>query len=418
MIQRSAICRFAAIAGLLGQIGLALLAAPARAQFPAPSGRDAADPGHGFRLGHVAILPELVIREHYNDNIFLTGDNPTADVISEISPGLVLNGDWRSFRLSLSGQAAFGFYARSEQDNYQDGRLRSAAALDLGADTTIEGALEWKRAHDARGGNDVPGAATAPVTYHDVTAQIGAKHLGDSMHYESQLSAQRLSYEDATDQNGTPIANDDRNRVVTRETLRVLVPLALKREAYGEIALNQRQYDRVPDDTGLVRDSAGLQMVGGLRLDLTDLISADIAAGWMTQSYLDPAFGDVGDYTLRADLDWSVTRLTNLKFKAARQVGETTLPGASGILAFHAGGRLSHELRRWLRVSLDADITDEQFRQTPRRDRTQAFGLGLSYQLNRMARIDGTIKQDQRRSNSDGHDYQRVQTLLSLTMEM
>lgn len=179
------------------------------------------------------------------------------------------------------------------------------------------------------------------MIYRDVRAQIGGRHVTNGLHYESQFSLRRLAFEDSTARNGSHIRNDDRDRLELRETLRVLWPLDLGREAYGEVTFNQRQYDRVPDDGGRVRDSSGYQLLGGIRLDLTDLIRADLAAGWMSQTYADPAFGDIADYTLRGDFDWSVTRLTNITFNAARTVRETTQTGASGILALEAGAGIS-----------------------------------------------------------------------------
>lgn len=371
-----------------------------------------------IRLGRFVVSPEMSVRERFDDNIYLANDTPTSDVITQIAPRLHLQSDWRYIELYMGAGAELGFFANSDDDNYQDADIRAGVALDISGNTSLEGGFEWNRAHDARGGNDVPSGATKPVVFDDVQARINAKHITQNLHYQTELALRRLEFDDAIDRNGNRIANDDRNRLETRETIRVLMPLDLGREAYGEFNLNQRQYDRIPDDEGRVRDSAGFQILGGLRFDLTNLITADIAAGWMAQSYADPAFGNIADYTLRADVDWAITRLTSIGVKAARQVRETTLPGASGILAFDFGTRISHELRRFLSITAEANYTDEAFRQTTRHDRTSRFGLGLEYQLNSFARFDAGIAHDMRNSTSSGHDYRRLQTQFSLKLEM
>jgi len=143
-----------------------------------------------------------------------------------------------------------------------------------------------------------------------------------------------------------------------------------------------------------------------------------MAAGWMSQFYADPAFGDIADYTLRGDFDWSLTRLTSIRLNAARTVRETTQTGASGILAFEAGTGISHELRRGLTISLSANYSAETFKQTTRSDSTSRFGLGLLYDLNRFAKIEGGLTYDQRNSNSAGEDYERLQSHISLKLEM
>lgn len=395
-------------------MSVALLCANVAA--PATAMENPNDAG-SIRLGRLLATPSLETGTRYDSNIFQSDTNPTRDVITTLTPHLTLQGDWRVFHLHLSAGGELGFFADSSNDDYQDLELRTAGSLDLGA-TSLEGGVELKRAHDPRGSNDVPTSATKPVIYRDVTAQIGGRHVTNGLHYESQFALRRLEFEDSTARNGSVIRNDDRNRLELRETLRILLPLDPKREAYGEVTFNQRQYDRTPDDGGRIRDSAGYQMLGGIRLDLTDLIRADLAAGWMSQAYADPAFGDIADYTLRGDFDWSLTRLTNITFNAARTVRETTQLGASGILGFDIGTGISHELRRGLTVSLSTDYRAETFQQTTRRDNTRHFGLGIRYDLNRFAEIDGGLGYDQRNSNSAGEDYDRLQSHIRLRLEM
>ncbi|HAI30664.1 MAG TPA: hypothetical protein DCM48_14210 [Thalassospira sp.] len=378
---------------------------------------DQPDDPDGIRIGRLLATPSLDTGARYDSNIFQSDANPTSDVITTLTPRLTLQGDWRVFHLHLSAGGELGFFSDSSADDYQDATVEIAGSVELGT-TSIEGGIDIKRSHDARGSNDVPTSATEPVIYRDVRAQIGGRHVTNGLHYESQFSLRRLAFEDSTARNGSHIRNDDRDRLELRETLRVLWPLDLGREAYGEVTFNQRQYDRIPDDGGRVRDSSGYQLLGGIRLDLTDLIRADLAAGWMSQTYADPAFGDIADYTLRGDFDWSVTRLTNITFNAARTVRETTQTGASGILALEAGAAISHELRRWLSLSINAAYSSENYQQTTRRDTITQLGFGIGYDLNRFAQIEGGIAYDQRNSNSSGEDYERLQSHLRLKLEM
>jgi len=375
------------------------------------------DDAGGIRLGRILATPSVEFGTRYDSNIFQSDANPTGDVITTLTPRLTLQGDWRIFRLHLAAGGELGFFADSSNDDYQDLELSTAGSLDLGT-TSVEGGVQLKRAHDPRGSNDVPTSATEPVIYRDVSAQVGGRHITNGLHYESQFALRRLDFDDSTARNGSIIRNDDRDRLELRETLRILWPLDLGREAYGEITFNQRQYDRTPDDGGRIRDSAGYQVLSGIRLDLTDLVTADLAAGWMNQTYADPAFGDIADYTLRGDFDWSLTRLTSIRLNAARTVRETTQTGASGILAFEAGAGLSHELRRWLTFSINAAYSAENYQQTTRRDAISRYGLGMRYDLNHFVQIEGGIDYDQRNSNSTGEDYERLQSHIRLKLEM
>lgn len=370
-----------------------------------------------IRLGRIVLTPALTLRSGFDDNIFQSENNPTSDVVSTIAPRITLEGEWQDFRAYVSTGMELGFFARSSDDDYQDADIRITSNIDLDT-STIEGGISWQQNHDPRGGNDVASNAREPVIYQDINTHISGRYVADRLRYESRLSLRRLEFDDSTALDGTAIRNDDRNRTETTETLRALIALDLDREAYGEITLNQRQYDRTPDDTGLTRDSAGFALYGGVRFDLTDLVKADLAAGWMTRTYADPAFGNIGDYTLRGDIDWSVTRLTSLNFNAARAVRETTITGASGILAFDFGMGVSHELRRWLQIGATASYSNEQFQQTTRRDQTGQLGATIEYRMNRFTRLTGAIDHDMQKSNTNGESYRRFQSLISLKLEI
>ncbi|MFV1849321.1 MAG: outer membrane beta-barrel protein [Thalassospira sp.] len=396
-------------------ISLCLLAAQTSAF--AQTSEDKAPDQSSIRFGRVLISPKLTTSTQFNDNIYLAESSPKSDLITTISPRISIESDWQTFGLRLAAGADLGLFAKSKPDDYQDLELTAAGDLKIG-DATLQGSTEWRRAHDPRGGNDVPTGADEPVIYHDMTTRAGARYVSTLLRYETEVSLRRLAFDDSRTVSGNLIRNDDRDRLEMRETLRFLVPIDRGREVYGEVTLNQRQYDSIPDDTGIVRDSSGYQLFGGLRVDLTNLISADLAAGWMSQTYSDQSFGDINDYTLRANTDWAVTRLTSINLDVARTIRETTLTGASGVLAFEAGLGVTHELRRGLDIGVSAGHIREQFKQITRHDEISKLGASLSYDLNRFARIDAAINHDRRSSNSAGHDYRRFQTQISLKLEM
>lgn len=376
------------------------------------------DPALKIRTGPFTLGPSVGLRTRYDDNINRSQNNRRSDIITNIRPRLTLQGDWPAFRLLLDGRAEMGLFQRSSDDNYQDYKLATKARVSTGPASNLTADIAWQRGHDPRGSLDVPDSAAEPIIFDELSSSLTGAYATDNLHYESGLAFRRLTFDDARRFDGTSIRNDDRNRTETREFLRVLLPIGLGRETYGELSLNQRQYDRTPDDSGRVRDSAGFRALAGIRLDLTDLIKADIAGGWMGQSYADPAFGDISNYSLHADIDWAITGLTNLNFTASRQIRETTLVGASGILALQGSIGLRHELRRFWYLDASLNWTDETFRQTERRDQTAALQLGSQYRLNPIVRINATARFDRRQSNSSDNSYHRMQTLLGLVLEM
>ncbi|HBU97826.1 outer membrane beta-barrel protein, partial [Thalassospira lucentensis] len=89
----------------------------------------------GIRMGRFVISPNVSVRERFDDNIYLTDDAPTSDVITEIAPRLRLQSEWRYLKLYMGAGAELGFYADSDDDNYQDADVRSGVTVDIGPNT-------------------------------------------------------------------------------------------------------------------------------------------------------------------------------------------------------------------------------------------------------------------------------------------
>jgi hypothetical protein len=62
-------------------------------------------------------------------------------------------------------------------------------------------------------------------------------------------------------------------------------------QAFVQGSYDVTNYDDPRDDNGFERDSKGYQVVGGLSLDLTDLIIGEFFAGYFSEDFDDPEFG-------------------------------------------------------------------------------------------------------------------------------
>src|SRR5690606_21186651 len=149
-----------------------------------------------------------------------------------------------------------------------------------------------------------------------------------------------------------------------------------------------------------------------------DLIKADIGAGWMSQIYEDSRLQTNEGFSIRAAATWNITRMTALDFRAKREIGETTVTSASGIIGESFDAGIEHELRRWLGIRLNGGYQHDRFEGAGRTDKIIRFGAGIRYELNRFADLDGSWRYDQRRSDETGHDSHRNRTLLQLRQKM
>lgn len=371
-----------------------------------------------IQLGLFDLLPTLSATEEFNDNIFLSDNYKKSDLISRIAPALTLQSNWHRARLRLMALGDAGFYAQSDEDDYLDGELGASAGFDIGPAFAIDGDIRIAKGHEDRGGNDIPTGADEPVTYNEQNTEIAVRYFAGDVHYRTALAVRKLDFDDTPLTNGDSGNNDDRDRSEVRLIMRSSYQLGLGREAYGETTFNQREYTNTPDDQGIFRNSSGFRLLGGMTFNLTDLIEADIGAGWMSQIYEDSRLQNNDGFSLRAATTWNITRLTALDFRARREIGETTVTNASGIISESVDAGIEHELRRWLSFRLNCGYQRDHFEGADRTDTTTRFGAGVRYELNRFTDLDTSWRFDQRRSNETGHDYRRNRALLTLRLKI
>src|SRR3546814_2592724 len=77
-------------------------------------------------------------------------------------------------------------------------------------------------------------------------------------------------------------------------------------------SLRKIDYGAATDDGGLNRDSKGLEVVAGTRIDISGIAFGDVYGGYIVQNYEDGALKTIDGYTVGADLtDRKSTRLNS-----------------------------------------------------------------------------------------------------------
>ncbi|RMG68646.1 MAG: TIGR03016 family PEP-CTERM system-associated outer membrane protein, partial [Nitrospirae bacterium] len=68
-------------------------------------------------LADFTLTPSLMVREEFNDNIYLTADHEEDDLITTISPSLKLNYEAKLVTLSLDYSLLTTFYVHNSKEN-------------------------------------------------------------------------------------------------------------------------------------------------------------------------------------------------------------------------------------------------------------------------------------------------------------
>jgi hypothetical protein len=218
-----------------------------------------------------------------------------------------------------------------------------------------------------------------------------------------------LNFDNTPATGGGTIVQSIRDRSVTTEFIDAGYEFRAGYSIFGHASWNQREYNR---SVSSFRDSTGYRYVGGLRADITNLISAEAFGGAFSQDYKGFSTADGGIYGFK--LAWSPTPLTGVAAWITQTIEETNEVGASGFLATNTGFAIDHEVTRLISLHLGAQYTNNDFRGIARQEDIYNFQLGADYEVLRYVRLGAAYRYTTRDSSVTSADHNRSEFLVSL----
>lgn len=308
----------------------------------------------GGRVGSFVIFPSLELTGAYDSNVFATNRNEESDFIFTVVPAVRAQSD-------LAAPVRLNFQAVGVIDRFVDNTSENTEGYLVSHDGSWEvpalgeqSFLKWGLAHsrdwqDRGSPDDVASGAAEPTIIHSTLGYTGFQYKPGPLSITPRVSARYVDVDDVAAGDGSVINNDDRDRWVYREGLRVGYELIRGYEAYVTGGLNQRRYQDTPDDNGFDRDSDGWDAAVGARVGLTEVTSFDGYVGYMNQSYDDPRLAEVEGVGFGGRLNWSPRREWQIAASINRTIEETTLTDFSAYLATTYALAVSYQLMPALR---------------------------------------------------------------------
>lgn len=153
--------------------------------------------------------------------------------------------------------------------------------------------------------------------------------------------------------------------------------------AFIQGSFNERDYDNVPDDNDLNRNSDGYRVDVGMEFRVTGTVDGEVFVGYFDQDYEDQALADVSDFDVGGNLVWSVTPLTTIKGLLARDVNETVVASASSFVSTAVAVDVDHELRRNFLIGGTVVFANNDYEGISRDDDIIRLGLRARYLITR-----------------------------------
>jgi hypothetical protein len=381
----------------------------------------------GVRAGSFDLYPAVELYTGYDTN---PGALTVAkgSMLYTVAPEFRAQSNWSRHELKADLRGSYSYYqndqtpsvSRPKAEGKIDGRIDVTRddRIDLGARLFV--GTDYPNSPNLQAGLD-----RLPI-FTTVGGIAGYTHRFNRLELGVKGTADRTVWQSSALVDGSSSSNDDRNYNQYGGTLRAGYELTPGLIPYVEGGGDTRVHDLNTDYFGYQRDSTGWTGRVGSTFELSRLLVGDLSVGYTMREYQDARLDSLKGLLFDGALTWSATPLTNVKLTGKTTVGESNVPGVSGIFYRNAGLQVDHDLRRWLvatvKFGFGLDTYQGGFALSDgstgdREDQRYSVGLGLTYKVTRELWLKGEVRREWLHSNVAGYDYNANVFLVGLRLQ-
>jgi len=372
----------------------------------------------GIRAGAFDLFPAVELIGGYNTDPGQTGNGKAAWFYT-IAPELRVQSNWSRHELKADLRGSYIAYSPDETPSlnrpYVNGRVDGR--IDVTHDTRVDLAGRILVSTDNPGSPNLQaGLAKLPI-YVTGGGTVGVGQRFNRFDVSIKGDVERTVYQQSQLTDGSTSSNDDRNYDQYAGKLRGGYELSPGLIPFAEISGDTRVHDLNTDSSGYQRNSNGLTGKVGTKFELSRLLTGEAAIGYTRRVYEDPRLEDISGLIGDASLIYTASALTTVKMIGGATIGESTIPGVSGVLYRNVGFQVDHAFRQWLVGSLKFGFGIDDYVGNDRLDKRYSAGAGVTYKLNRELQVRGEFRQDWLQSNAPGASYTASVVMLGLRVQ-
>lgn len=370
----------------------------------------------GRRVGAFTAYPAASFGVVHDDNIFGSASNEVSDTALSGAAELLLSSNWSRHMLSFFGLVSHNEYLDVSSESHTDFTLRATGRVDVQRATALGGSVYYQDLTELRTSSSVPLNAAEPIDYSLTGVEAYVSHERGRVLLGARSTWRSYDYSSVRSVTGGILDQSFRDRDIWTGTLRSDFALSPDTAFFIEGSYNNRNYDLAPPIVAFLRDSDGYEVLGGVNFDITNLIRGEIGAGYLRQSFDDPALPNVNGFGVRANVEWFPTQLTTVNFSAARSAEDSVFAGSSGYLSTRFSAGVDHELLRNLILSAELGYVIEDYKGIDREDERWSGTLAATYLMNRHVGVTGSYTYLEQNSSGTaiGRDYNANRVGISL----
>ncbi|WP_158215826.1 outer membrane beta-barrel protein [Notoacmeibacter marinus] len=380
--------------------------------------RDETDPyeAEGIRFGNLILRPSVETGIRVTDNVDLTPQKESA-VLSETTLRLEAEADGAESIATIDGFLTYEKALSGPDLSEPEGGVEAVASYNLTRELRLNGSVRYAGDYEGAEAPYSPGVSFTESSFeHSFGSTLGIEKYAGPLRYSITGEADRTVYSDVDTATGT-VSQDDRNSSLLNLRLRGGYEISPALIPFAELEVGRRFYDNEVDADGFEHSADRYALRGGVRFDLSDKLSGEIAVGYLTERPDDSRLADVDGWSVEGQVAWSPMRGTDITLGLRTDVEGATTLGASGSLLRGVDLTVSRRLRADLELSAELTAERRDYVATDDEDTILSAEIGATYWMNRSAAIIGRLAHERQTSTLPGRDYRANSAFLGLRLQ-
>ena len=372
----------------------------------------------GVHAGAFTLFPAIEFIGGYDTNpAGVPGGK--ASPLYTVLPELQAQSNWSRHELKADLRGSYTGYSSDQTPTlsrpYFNGKV--GGRIDVTHDTRVDLEARDLVSTDNPGSPNLQAGLSKLPVFTTFGGSAGLGQRFNRFELDVKGAVDRTVYQNSSLTDGTTASNEDRQYNQYGGTLRGSYELTPGVKPYVEVGADARVHDLQTDFSGYERNSTGWIGTAGSTFELSRLLTGEIALGYTSRTYQDPRLEPINGLIGNASLIWTASPLTTVKLTGGSTIGESTVPGVSGVFYRDVGLQVDHALRRWLIGTVKIGFGIDNYVGMDRVDHLYTLGAGLTYKLSRSVQIKGEISQQWLRSNVTGNNYSDTVFLLGVRLQ-
>ena len=355
----------------------------------------------GLRSGAQAFYPRIDFDLARDTNIYDRETGKIADTFVSVRPSVSYRPTLARHEIDVTASGEVRRYFEQSSENSEQYGIRGRTRLDLAERIVVRGMAEIARRVESRGEFGDNPLSDSPIEYTFASGGLSVGRYGGILELGAGANISRRSYSDVSI-GGVDTDLSFRDVTDKRGFIDSSIRLSPGVRAFGEASYEATSYDVNPVRD---RDSEGYSLLAGARFNVSELVEAEVAAGYVHRRYDDPTIRSFNGLDFRVLGRWSPTPRLQVAAVGRRTVERSPSVGIPAVVQSRFQLEARQSLGSRMIAALSADVARWNYQDSPVRETRYAIDGSLRVRLARMLSLSGGAGYRKQTEKGGGRSY-------------